>query len=227
MMDRPSRLNNDGKASPRARRQFDVDRSIATRTRLFESAIECLTQVGFAATTTILIAEKAEVSRGAMLHQFASKAELIQAVYEYCSELTLQEHRRRLQALPSDEERFRSLLRVIWSVSSEPYVVALSEIEMGYRSDPALIATFAPIIGDRQADRIKTAWIGLATRIGITDLTGVEAMAMMHLVAVRGLIVTRLALPSENLLLNLTVNLLDDQTQQLIDQWLEAARKST
>lgn len=219
-MDRPSRPKIMGKTAPRARRQFDVDRSIATRARLFDAAIECLTQFGFAGTTTILIAEMAEVSRGAMLHQFASKAELIQAVYEHCSELTLQEHRRRLQALASDEERFRSLLRIIWSAANEPYVVALSEIEMGYRSDPEMIATFAPIVGARQADRIKNAWIGLASRIGITDLEGVEAMAMTHLVAVRGLIVTRLAMPSENLRLDPAIHLLDAHTQTLIDQWL-------
>ena len=58
-------------------------KSIQTRLAILEAAIDCLQLNGFARTTTQLIAQMAGISRGAMLHHYATKQDLIASVIEY------------------------------------------------------------------------------------------------------------------------------------------------
>ncbi len=47
--------------------------------RLLEATVDCLVERGWAGTTTTVIAERAMVSRGAQLHHYPTKAELVAA----------------------------------------------------------------------------------------------------------------------------------------------------
>ena len=58
--------------APRTQQQ----RRDETRRALLDAAVESLIQVGFARTTTLEVQRRADVSRGALLHHFPSKAEL-------------------------------------------------------------------------------------------------------------------------------------------------------
>jgi len=57
-------------------------RSATTRAALMTAARELFGSQGFAATTVDQVAAEAGVTKGAVYHQFAGKAELFQAVYE-------------------------------------------------------------------------------------------------------------------------------------------------
>ena len=72
-------------AAPRTRRSQE-QRSAETRERLIVAAIECIERVGYVEATTTLIAQQANVSRGALQHHFATKADLIVAVIDRVSE---------------------------------------------------------------------------------------------------------------------------------------------
>src|SRR5262245_51574069 len=50
-----------------------------TRTTILDAAIDCFYDSGYAVTTTEQVARRAGVSRGAMLHHFRSRSELIVA----------------------------------------------------------------------------------------------------------------------------------------------------
>ena len=65
-----------------ARAKTQEERSTATREALLRASIDLLTECGYAATTTILVADRAGVSRGALQHHFKSRDELIPAVME-------------------------------------------------------------------------------------------------------------------------------------------------
>ena len=58
---------------------WQAQKSAMTREGILDAAVSCFVDIGYATTTTAKIAEVAGVSRGAMLHHFASKAELVQA----------------------------------------------------------------------------------------------------------------------------------------------------
>jgi len=64
------------------RRRTQSERSEAMRLRLVEATLNCLESVGYAGTTVSRIVEAAQVSRGAPLHHFPTKASLIEAAAE-------------------------------------------------------------------------------------------------------------------------------------------------
>ena len=66
-----------------ARRRTQEERSAATQTRLLDAAVECLVELGYGATTTTVVAERAGVSRGAQLHHFATRADLVGAAVQH------------------------------------------------------------------------------------------------------------------------------------------------
>ena len=74
------------KKSEKRARMTQAERSAATRKVLLDASVRCLFEHGYGQTTTILIAEMAGISRGALLHQFSSKADLmvyvVEAVFE-------------------------------------------------------------------------------------------------------------------------------------------------
>jgi AcrR family transcriptional regulator len=120
-------------------------RSAATRARLLDAAIASLYAHGYAATTTTVVAQTAGVSRGAMLHQFPSRVDLmifvVQSVYE--EELSI--YHQKLWAFDDPRERLLALPEVAWEVLSRPQGVAALEIMQGARSDPELAARLRPI----------------------------------------------------------------------------------
>lgn len=69
------------KVNPPARRT-QAQRTAATRAALLEAARKLFAGTGFSEVSTQEIVEAAGVTRGALYHQFADKAELFTAVYE-------------------------------------------------------------------------------------------------------------------------------------------------
>ena len=57
------------------------------RARLMEATVELLVERGFSGTSTTLVSERAGVSRGAQLHHFPTKNDLVLAAVEHLTEL--------------------------------------------------------------------------------------------------------------------------------------------
>ena len=70
-----------GPAEPRARRDAE-----ATRRRLIAAALELFTTVGFRATTTPMLAERAGIAEGTIYRHFSGKDELLNAAYRQVQE---------------------------------------------------------------------------------------------------------------------------------------------
>ena len=68
--------------SPKKRRTQE-ERSTETKKRLLEATIDCLNELGYNKSGTVEIARRAGVSRGALMHHFPSKHDLIVATAEY------------------------------------------------------------------------------------------------------------------------------------------------
>jgi len=169
-------------------------RSAATRAKLVEAAIACLYRLGYAATTTIAVAEEAKVSRGAMLHQFATRADLLIATAEHIVQSQDKERRAKVIARPRGPARFDAVTGVVWETMKQPASIALLEIMLGSRSDPDLADRFPPVMHDIE-NRLMSGPIELARDIGITDMRLVQAMTRLHMAAMRGLIIEQLFEP--------------------------------
>lgn len=162
------------------------ERSAATRERLIEAAIFCLHKYGYAATTTTLVAEEAGFSRGAMLHQFGAKVDLMLAVAQHVVDRQNAFFRQALKAYPRGRERFVGLTDVTWEALSQPAAIALLEIMMASRSDPELGARFPALAEEMARSQREGTW-ETALQAGITDKATVEAMSQLNRAAMQGL----------------------------------------
>ena len=84
---------------PRPRRT-QRERSAAMRERLLEAAIDCLYELGYAGTTTIEVAARAGVSRGAQLHHFPTKEHLVTLAVRHVLARRVDEFRAAFADLP-------------------------------------------------------------------------------------------------------------------------------
>src|SRR5215831_4759381 len=87
--------------APRTQQQ----RRDETRRALLDAAVQSLIEVGFARTTTLEVQRRAEVSRGALLHHFPSKAELLVAAVDHLAEMRAREMKAFASQLPPDSEQ--------------------------------------------------------------------------------------------------------------------------
>jgi AcrR family transcriptional regulator len=117
------------------------ERSLATRTALLDAAIDCLVERGYAATTTIETARRAGVSRGAQLHHFPTKAQLLATAVEHLFDQRRAQFVEALAAIDPQGDRLDAALDLLWSMFQGPAFVAWTELWVAARTDPDLAAT--------------------------------------------------------------------------------------
>lgn len=132
-------------AEKKAPRKTQAERSAATRQVLLDAAIKCLYEHGYGTTTTILVAEMAGVSRGAMLHQFPSKADLMTFVVDAVFEDEVRQYSKLLKGIDDPRERLLAYPMAVWKLQSRPAGVAVLEIFQGSRSDKVLAKKLKPV----------------------------------------------------------------------------------
>jgi AcrR family transcriptional regulator len=120
----------------RVRRTQD-ERSASTRALLLDATIACLVDVGYAATTTTLIAERAGVSRGAQMHHYKTKTELVAAAVEHLGvrigqQLESAAHRR------TGPDQLSAAVDILWDGFTTPLFTAWLELAVAARSDADL-----------------------------------------------------------------------------------------
>ncbi|TMK87078.1 MAG: TetR family transcriptional regulator [Actinobacteria bacterium] len=126
-------------------RQTNEERSAQTRAKVLDATVDCLIELGYAGTTTTLISERAGVSRGAQLHHFPTKAELVAAAVEHLANRLGQDLQREAAALPADGDRVTAAIDLLWSRFSTPLFPAWLELWVAARTDPELAASLRPL----------------------------------------------------------------------------------
>jgi len=163
-----------------------AERTAAMRKRLIEAAIECLTRSGYGATTLQTVTDAAGASRGAILHHFPSKVDLMIAVAEFAAEKQNRHVARMLANTQPGMDRFLAITMATWDAMQRPPAIALLEIMMGSRSDPELGARFPAVNEALEKYQREGVW-EQAQSVGITDKAQIEAMTWLHNAAMRGL----------------------------------------
>ena len=161
-----------------ATRVPQADRTRAMRARLLEATVELLVERGFAGTSTTLVSERAGVSRGAQLHHFPTKNDLVVAAVEHLTErrgAELAAGRRRAAADGAGEGGARGahVLEMLGDHFASPVFAAALELWVAARTDEALLAAVAPLeqrVG-REAHRLTVAALGAdESRPGVREL---------------------------------------------------------
>jgi AcrR family transcriptional regulator len=148
-------------------RRSNAERSAATQIRLLDATIECLIERGWAGTSTTEIVRRAGVSRGAQVHHFPAKEELVLAAVEHLVGRRIREFDTTFADLPAAQRSPAAAMRLLFEhcfrATFEPWL----ELAVAARTDPALhdrvvefesrffetaLATFRNLFPDAAAD---------------------------------------------------------------------------
>jgi AcrR family transcriptional regulator len=194
---------DDGAVSTQTRVP-QADRSRAMRLRLLEATVELLVERGFSGTSTTLVSERAGVSRGAQLHHFPTKNDLVVAAVEHLTELRGAELAASFATVPRGTGRTRKVVRMLGEHFSSPVFSAALELWVAARTDETLLAAVAPLeqrVG-REAHRLTVEALGVDE-----SQPGVRELVQATLDLVRGL--------------GLAATITDDtrRRHRILDQW--------
>ncbi|HEX4937558.1 MAG TPA: TetR/AcrR family transcriptional regulator [Candidatus Kapabacteria bacterium] len=122
-----------------ASRRTQLERSEAMRQRLIDATLSCLESEGYAGTTISKIVVRAEVSRGAPVHHFPTKAALIEATAEQLVRHVYVRLGEVLLALNDSEDRLRAVVVNAWqTVFGTREHAAMMELLLASRHDEEL-----------------------------------------------------------------------------------------
>lgn len=166
-------------------RKPQAQRSAETQAKVIEAAIACLHRVGYAATTVTMVAEEAQVSRGAMSHQYPTKTDLMLAVVEAVYEQDVQAYNASMTS-SAPASWLAGLPSTMWQVISRPSGTAVMEIMLASRSDSDL------------ADKLRAMQVAIDARAhqwivdrmkdaGLSDRPDGDAIHRVFVSAIRGL----------------------------------------
>jgi len=168
-----------GAVTERAPKQ---DRSRATRQRILEAAVACLTEHGWSGSTVAVVCTRAGVSRGAAQHHFRTREELFTAAIAHVAEQWLTAVRERAQALPREgPDRTYAVVDMLVAVHAGPLFRAALHLWVAAGEEEALrprVTALESRIG-REAHRLAVDFLGAdETRPGVREtVQGVLDMA--------------------------------------------------
>jgi AcrR family transcriptional regulator len=172
-----------------APRRKQVDRRRETRSLLIGAAAELLRTVGYAGTTTALIAKQAGLTTGALHHHFATKEDLMLSVLDRSSERVLARMEQQDHRTEDGGIDVKSLIAHLWEVYGDPDYWAIWEIIIGTRTD----AAFHRRVMEHRLESIRSVlqpWVRQHMLAGRPE-SEMLALFEFMLVAIRGLSLER------------------------------------
>lgn len=150
------------KPRPAPVRRTQEQRSASTRAALIDAAITQISNYGYAAATTGAIADRAGMTRGAFLHHFGTRADLMAQVVADVFDREMEQYEAIVQAR-GEENRLSLWPQILWSVLSQPSGVAVLEILQAARSDEELAQKVVPMqrkVEDRALQQMRSGFGG-------------------------------------------------------------------
>ncbi|MGW0517273.1 TetR/AcrR family transcriptional regulator [Crossiella sp. NPDC003009] len=126
-------------------RQRQADRSRETRRKLMVATVDALVERGWAGTTTTLVAQRAGVSRGAQLHHFRTRGELVAAAVEYVGAMGVQQLRAQAASAPAEGGHTAAVVELLADFYASPLFTAALELWVAARTDPELHELVLPL----------------------------------------------------------------------------------
>ena len=108
------------------------------RRRLLDATIECLVRYGYAGTTTTRVTEVAGVTRGAQVHHFPTRADLVAAAVRHLAAKRAELAFEKIDAVRTAPDPLDAALELMWEVHQGPVLYATMEMWVAARTDPEL-----------------------------------------------------------------------------------------
>ena len=120
------------------------ERTTAMRKRLLDATINTLYERGYSGTTTLEVQRRAGVSRGGLLHHFASRNELILAAVEHLTTERITDVVSTMRGEPPATDRVAYGIKRIWELFEGPLYAAALELWVAARNDEELRDALIP-----------------------------------------------------------------------------------
>ena len=131
-----------------------AERRKQTRAKLLEAGTAVLVEQGAAGFSTVAVADKAELSNGAVFNHFDTRLDLLAATVEH-SLAELRESFAQSFTVVGADATATELLTILWQAMSRPEQTAVVEVFAQARTNPELQALLTPIVEDHHR-HIKT-----------------------------------------------------------------------
>ena len=158
---------------------------------MLDAAIEALCADGYARVTTTEIARRAGVSRGAQLHHFPTKADLLTAAVEHLLERRMREFVDSLTTMAAGADRIDASMDLVWSMFQGPTFVAWMELWLAARTDADLAATMIAT-DERFTTESRKLFVEVVTDIGAYDPETLEMLRDLAFAVMTGVALQRL-----------------------------------
>jgi AcrR family transcriptional regulator len=172
-------------------RRTQAERTAATRSALLDAAVGCIAELGYARTTTTEVARRAGVSRGAQLHHFPTKADLLLAATAQLCDRRLADFRTAFAGAPAGTDPIDTAIDVMWSMYADETFTSHVELLVAARTDDTLrqamvdqqqlffdgaAVVFTEILGDSLAAEPASARLNLAFAFSLMDGVALKAL---------------------------------------------------
>jgi AcrR family transcriptional regulator len=144
------------------RRRTQAERSATTQEALLDATIACVVEYGYVNTTTSRVAERAGVSRGAQVHHFPTKSDLVYEAVGHLARRRVERMREGLANVPAGPERIAGALDLLWREHTGPMFDASLELWVASRTDPRLRSRMA----DFEREVASASWMIAAEELG-------------------------------------------------------------
>lgn len=121
-----------------SQRRSQADRRLETQRALLDATIDCLVELGYSGTTTRIVAERAQVSRGAQTHYYPTKSDLVVAAVEHLFDQVASNFRETFSAVDPSVRTFDRAVDELWGLVNGPTYAAVLEVIVAARTDPEL-----------------------------------------------------------------------------------------
>lgn len=129
-------------------RRTRVERTADSRSLILDAAVQCLAEEGYAATTTLAIQARADISRGRLLHHFPSREALLVAAAQHLATTRVADMERIVAASAhaslDHRARLRRATELLWEQFRQPYFWAAMELWIAARTHPSLREELRP-----------------------------------------------------------------------------------
>jgi AcrR family transcriptional regulator len=116
----------------------ETPKSRRTRARILDAAMRLFAEVGYHAATNAMIADAANLTRGAMLYHFAGRAELVEAAVAHIDLARARLFEQAAVPAGPGVDAAEHAIDAYWTLLHEVPFVAFAELESAARTDPML-----------------------------------------------------------------------------------------
>ena len=176
-------------------RRSQEQRRADTRRRILDATVQCLHEYGYIGTTTVRVVERAGVTRGALAHHFASKADMVAAAVGHIAASRAADAVPKLEQAQLSDDPIDAGLDMLWAVHQGDVFVAVVELWVAARTDPELQRRVAALEQASMSMLVEFAKVLFGGRANEPAVLSAIYTAMD---VARGILLMKIALPGSS-----------------------------